>query len=108
MTSGLRILPSADTDVDELAEHIASTSVDQALRFCDAVQSTYALILDAPERWAMYGFAHPRLAELRKLSVIGFSNHLVFYRIDADMVEIVRVLHGARDIPTLLEDTAGD
>ncbi len=108
MTFGLRILPAADADVDELAGHIASTSVERAFRFCDAVQSTYALILDRPKRSARYGFEHPRLAELRKRPVLGFPNHLVFYRIDADMVEIVRVLHGARDIPTTLEDMASD
>jgi toxin ParE1/3/4 len=108
MTSGLRILPAADADVDELATHIASTNLEQGLRFCDAVQSTYALILDGPERWGRYGFGSPRLAELRKRSVLGFPNHLVFYRIDADMVEIVRVLHGARDIPAVLEDMGSD
>jgi len=48
--------------------------------------------------------AHPRLNDLRKRSVKGFDSYLVFYRIDADMVEIIRVLHGARDIPSLLAE----
>jgi len=108
MTFGLRILLTADSDVDDLAGYIASNSMEQGLRFCDAVRSTYALILDKPERWALYGFGHPRLADLRKVPVLGFPNHLVFYRIDADMVEIVRVLHGARDIPSLFDDMASD
>jgi len=85
MTFGLRLLLSADNDVDQIAMYIASSSMEQAIRFCDAVQSTYSSILDRPERWPLYGFKHPRLAELRKRSVLGFPSYLVFYRIDADM-----------------------
>ncbi len=103
MTFGLRILPAADDDVDDLAGFIARDSVEQAMRFYDSVAETYTMILEAPKRWPVYGFTHPRLKDLRKRSVLGFTNHLVFYRIDADMVEIVRVLHGARDIPALFE-----
>lgn len=103
MTFGLRVLPRADADVDEIATYIAHDSIDQALRFYDAVNSTYKTILEAPTRWALYGLVHPRLTNIRKLAVVGFPNHLVFYQIDADMVEIVRVLHGARDIANVLQ-----
>jgi toxin ParE1/3/4 len=47
---------------------------------------------------------HPRLIEVRKRSVIGFRNYLVFYRVDSGRVEIIRVLHGARDISAILSD----
>src|SRR5438874_2542446 len=104
MTLGLRILPLADDDVDEIAATIARDSVDQATRFYDSVASTYQMILDAPKRWPLYGLTHPRLKDLRKRSVLQFPNHLVFYRIDADMVEIVRVLHGACDLPAVFEE----
>lgn len=104
MSFGLRILPAADADLDEHAAFIAADSVEQAIRFLDCVQSTYKLILDDPSRWALFGFVHPTLQHMRKRSVIGFAKHLVFYRIDADTVEIVRVLHGARDIPALFEE----
>jgi toxin ParE1/3/4 len=33
----------------------------------------------------------------------GFRNHLIFYRPIDDGIEIVRVLHGARDWQNLLE-----
>jgi toxin ParE1/3/4 len=101
MNFGLRILPAADHDVDEVAAYFAKESIEQATRFYDAVSATYKMILEAPNRWPFYGLTHPRLRELRKRSVVGFRNYLVFYRIDADMVEIVRVLHGARDLPAI-------
>jgi toxin ParE1/3/4 len=45
---------------------------------------------------------HPELAGLRVLPIRGFENYLVFYRSMADRIEIVRVLHGARDLDSLL------
>jgi toxin ParE1/3/4 len=104
MIFGLRVLPSADDDVDDIAVNIGHDSVEQAMRFYDAVNATYKMILEAPGRWPLYELAHPRLGNLRKRSVLGFSNHLVFYRIDDDMVEIIRVLQGARDLPALFEE----
>ncbi len=108
MTFGLRILPVADADVDDLAAYIAEDSIEQALRFFDAVQATLGLILEAPKRWPLYGFTNTRLRDLRKRSVLDFPNHLVFYRVDVDMVEVVRVLHGARDLPAVFADMPGD
>jgi plasmid stabilization system protein ParE len=31
--------------------------------------------------------------------------YVVFYRINADCIEIVRVLHGRRDVESIFEDT---
>ena len=47
--------------------------------------------------------ANPRLAELRVWRVEGFEKHLIFYRPTQGGIEIVRVLHGARDIDSVLE-----
>jgi toxin ParE1/3/4 len=102
MNYGLRILPAADADVDETAEYIARDSLDAALRFYDAVDETYRQISEHPKRWPRYELRHRRLRDLRKRAVVGFENHLVFYRIDAGMVEVIRVLHGARDIQAIL------
>ena len=104
MSYGLRISPAADADVDEAGLFIAQDNLDAALRFYDAIDQTYREIHDHPKRWPRYELDHPRLSEVRKRSVIGFEKYLVFYRVDADMVEIIRVFHGARDIPNVLSD----
>ena len=103
MSFGLRILAEADGDVDDLAAYIAKDSIEQSMRFYDAVNATYKLILEAPNRWPLYGLKHPRLSDVRRRSVRGFPNHLIFYRVDADIVEIVRVVHGARDLPAIFQ-----
>jgi toxin ParE1/3/4 len=95
----LRIRPAADTDVNEAAEHIARDNLVAALRFLDSTEQTYRQILAHPRRWPRYELDDPRLVDVRKRSVIGFPNFLVFYRVEGDIVEIIRVLHGARDLP---------
>ena len=43
------------------------------------------------------------MKEVRVRAVVDFSDFLIFYRVDADMVDVVRVIHGARDLPTVLK-----
>lgn len=105
MNYSLRILPAADADVDGAADYIAQDNLDAALRFYDAVSRTYRQLRDHPTRWPMYGLDHPRLVNIRKRHIAGFAKYLVFYRIEDSVVEIIRVLHGARDIPAVLVET---
>src|SRR5580704_11208886 len=98
----LRIYPAAEADVDDAALFIAQDNLQAALRFYDAVEKTYRQIRDHPMRWPRFEIGHPRLATLRKTSVFGFRNYLVFYPVEANVVDVIRVLHGARDIPAIL------
>ena len=47
--------------------------------------------------------SNPLLAGLRIWRIDGFPNHLIFYRPIEGGIEIVRVLHGVRDIGAVLE-----
>jgi plasmid stabilization system protein ParE len=38
-------------------------------------------------------------------AVRGFPNHLIFYREHAGLLEVVRIVHGARDLPRVLAPT---
>jgi toxin ParE1/3/4 len=46
----------------------------------------------------VYGFQRPSLRRVRRWPVSGFERWLIFYLPRRDGVDIVRVLHGARDI----------
>jgi plasmid stabilization system protein ParE len=48
-------------------------------------------------------YPHPDHLELRAKLVTGFTKYVVFYSVRDDGVYIVRVLHGARDIPRVLD-----
>jgi toxin ParE1/3/4 len=90
----VRRLPLAVQDLDEIWMTIAIDSPraadNLARRFFDAEDR----LADFPE----LGEARP---DMRKWTV---GNYLIFYRIDQDAVTIVRVLHGARDLPAAIWD----
>ncbi|WP_435011103.1 type II toxin-antitoxin system RelE/ParE family toxin [Tundrisphaera lichenicola] len=104
MTLRYRVSPTADTDLDHLAAYLArEASLETALRFYDAAATTFEAIAQAPgvgERWPS---SHPRLANLRVRSIEGFENHLVYYRPTEDGIEIIRVMHGARDLDNIFD-----
>jgi toxin ParE1/3/4 len=100
----IRIRPRASSDIDELADYIAHDNLDAAIRFMDSLQNTLELIGGQP-RIGSLRYAHlPMLEGLRVLAVSGFGNHLVFYIERSTHVDVLRVLHGARDIPLALLD----
>lgn len=97
-------LPAADRDLDDQAGYLAQeASLETALRFYDAAGATFENIARMPGIGQPRESANPRLAGLRVWRVKGFEKHLIFYRPGDDGVEIVRVLHGARDIDSVLE-----
>jgi len=91
-------------DLDEIAEQIGQTSPRAALRFLDAFDQTVAALATMPGLGSPYVSDHPRLRDLRVRPVKRFKNFLIFYKPIADGIEVLRVLHGARDIPEILED----
>ena len=49
-------------------------------------------------------FSNPTLADIRQYSIKGFGRYLIFYRATDSGVEILRVLHGARDLSAILDE----
>lgn len=49
-------------------------------------------------------FSNPRLVDVRQQAIKGFKRYLVFYRVTDTGVEILRVIHSARDIEAILDE----
>jgi toxin ParE1/3/4 len=90
------VLPAADRDLD-----------DQAA-FYDAANTTFEALARMPGMGERRESRQPRLAGMRVGRVEGFENHLIYYRPVEGGIEIVRVLHGARDIDRALESDRFD
>lgn len=104
MTKQLRLSPLAEQDLEELARHIALDSIEAAKRFQQAAIETGFDLLEFPEAYAVIDLEVGQELGLRKRSVKGFPNHLIFYIVSDDAVVIQRFIHGARDLPAAIRE----
>lgn len=104
MDNRIERTPQARRDLVDLADYIAKDSFDAALRFLDAAEATFEFLARNRGAGQRCGFVGAQLAGIRVWLVDGFRNHLVFYRSTDSGIQVVRVLHGARDIDSLFMD----
>jgi toxin ParE1/3/4 len=100
----IRRRPRAIYAIIEQAEFIGSRSLASAERFLDATEETFEQIERAPGIGHRYESDDEGLGEIRIWSVKGFPNHLIFYRPFPLGIEILHLLHGARDIGAALAE----
>jgi len=91
-------LPGVDADIIALSSYIAQNDAAAAEQFQRACKTTFARLAETPHIGVERIFGEAELASLRMWFVEGFEKHLIFYRVLDDAVEIVRVLHAARDL----------
>lgn len=90
------LLDQAEADLDEIWWYIAQDSPVNADRFIDSIlDECHNTLAQFPES----GKSCDEL--LSNLRMLSFDNYLIFYQPVANNVEIVRVLHAARDIKAL-------
>jgi plasmid stabilization system protein ParE len=95
--------PDVREDILGIADYIGQHSIDAAIRFPLAVETTIRDLADMPGMGSLKFYPHPSLDGVRSARVRGFRNHLVLYRIEQDRsIFIMAVLHGARLIPGIL------
>ena len=100
----VRVRPRADMEIDVLADYIAGENLGAALRFLEAIETTFDALSEQPGIGSPR-YAHlPLLEGLRVWAVSGFENTLIFYIERPVYVDVLRVLHAARDIPAALTD----
>jgi toxin ParE1/3/4 len=92
-------LRTARDDLDAIYDHVAAEAGDSADRLVTAIRHAVTSLKDYP-------FRAPEWSPgTRKLSVGGYA---VIYRVTDDRIEIGRILHLRRDLPTLrIDDRTG-
>jgi antitoxin ParD1/3/4/toxin ParE1/3/4 len=93
---GFRLAPEAARDIREIYEYIAQDSVT-------AARKLRLQMLHACHRLAEHPrIGHPR-EDLTDQPVLFWpvGSYLIIYNAEANPIEIVRVVHGARDVPRL-------
>ena len=98
----------ARRDIDETVGHyLAETGLAVALDFIDALEDACRRIAEQPAGGSPR-YAHELdIPGLRFRTVRRFP-HLVFYVEGETGIDVWRVLHGARDIPTWMRESGED
>ena len=84
--------PLAETDILEIWDYIADDSLAAADRWVDHLDEQFRVLATQP----MMGRARDELAP--GVRSFPFGRYVVFYVPLDDGIDVVRVLHGARDI----------
>lgn len=95
----VRVLPQANTDIDEAADVYARVEgIELGLRFYDAVEGTWGVLAEHPEMGAAVRWDSLSLSGVRRWQIADpFGVYQVYYMLMEDELVVIRVLHGARD-----------
>ena len=77
---------------------------DASDRFLRAAEETFKQLAQMPGIGKKCQFTNPQLEKMRQQAIKGFRKYLVFYRPTTSGIEIVRVIHGARDLAAIFDE----
>jgi toxin ParE1/3/4 len=89
----------ASRDLNEIADYFAENSLEAGEQFFRAFNRKCQQLVTFPNSGKSYAAIRP---DLRGLSL---ESYVIFYRILDDGVEILRVVSGRRNFPSLFEES---
>src|ERR1043166_101552 len=104
MPSHVQKMPQAAADLVEIAAFIAEDNPEAAERFLHAAEAAFGMMASMPSVGRVYRVQSPAAQGMRVWRVEGFERYVILYRVVQSRVEIVRVLHGSRDIEGLFAE----
>jgi toxin ParE1/3/4 len=100
---------SAEEDILCQIEWYADQGLpDIARRFHAAILDAIDALLAMPEAGPPRRTSNPHLTGLRSWHVRGFDEFRVYYLVRPELLTVVRVLHGKRDIGTIFDTQEPD
>ena len=100
----VRLRERAAVDIDQaVGYYLAEADTDVALRFVDSVERAVGQIGRSPQSGSLRFSYELEIPGLRVRPLARFP-HLVFYVVGDEAVDVWRVLHTRRDIPTAMAD----
>jgi toxin ParE1/3/4 len=94
-----RLTPNAQENVDAICAFVAADSVAAALRVWDSLEQAFELLAETPE----VGHRRDDLTD-RPVKFWSVFSYLIVYDPTSVPLNIIAVLHGARDVEHLLKD----
>ena len=92
--------------IEDLSQQVTfykrEVSVEAGKKLYKAAVQTFALLADQPGMGAPMVCA--AIPDLHRWRIKGYEKILIFYRYDEHNLYLIRILHGARDLDSLLSD----
>jgi toxin ParE1/3/4 len=88
---------AAEADLEAIGDWIAQDNPDRATTFLLELRDACSTLAQLPERYSLV----PRYEHMGvRRRVCG--NYLIFYRINRREIEVLHIIHGARDYESIL------
>lgn len=91
----LLFTPLAEQDLESIADYIAADNPRRAITFVQELRQRCQRIALSPASYRM----RPELGE--GIRSCAHGHHVIFFEASASAVTMLRILHGARDLPRL-------
>ncbi|HEY0106716.1 MAG TPA: type II toxin-antitoxin system RelE/ParE family toxin [Rhizomicrobium sp.] len=91
------VSPQASADIDDILAFIAADNPDAAVKYVAGLRKKAKSLGQFPR-------IHPLREDLpREMRSAAYGSHVLIFRIRNSVVDVVRIVHGARDLPRLFE-----
>jgi toxin ParE1/3/4 len=95
--------PGVERDLNELFDFIAQDKIEPAERFLKLAAESFERLAAFPGLGRKWESSDRRITDVRVYPMPGpFRSYLIFYRPLPDGIDILCVLHGARDLDLAL------
>jgi toxin ParE1/3/4 len=91
------VVIAAETELEWIGDAIAQHNPARAITFVRELRRKCETLALAPRRFALI----PRY-EHTNIRRVVHGNYLIFYRVNAEVVEVVHILHGAMNFGAIL------
>ena len=93
----LAFSPLAERDLEAIADYIAANNPTRALSFIRELRTMCSQLAQHPQGYRL----RPELGE--GIRSCAHGRYVIFFEIAPGGVAIVRILHGARDLPAMFD-----
>ncbi len=105
MTPSMVIWPRVEHDLTEHFAFIAQDKIVPAQRLLVVAQKSFARLATSPFLGLAWNSKRPHLRGIRYYPMPApYRSYIIFYRVSPEGIEVLAVLHGARDLESALRD----
>jgi len=91
-------------DLIDIYAYIHARSPQAAEKVFDAIERSIRALPDIAGAGRLWNSTDPRLQGMRVTVVTPYRNYLIFFRPTPDVVEVYRVVHGARELEAIVDE----